>query len=125
LRPISRQLEFAYNNGEHTSTGQTPFPITYGQHPITLDDVLLRAPPDGEDPPVVEYVLDATERARTLAREAIELMNSRMAEKSMLTDEKFNLRSRIRFSFPHRTSACQKVPSLRRSLHHGGLFHFQ
>jgi hypothetical protein len=44
-----------------------------------MDDVLHRAPPDGEDPPAVQYVLDATERARTLAREAIQQMNSRMA----------------------------------------------
>jgi hypothetical protein len=44
-----------------------------------MDVVLLRAPPDGEDPPVVQDLLDATERARTLAREANEQMNSRMA----------------------------------------------
>jgi hypothetical protein len=31
-------------------------------------------------PPAVQVFLDATERARTLAREAIEEMNSRMAE---------------------------------------------
>jgi hypothetical protein len=45
-----------------------------------LYDVLLRAPPDGADPPRVQYLLDATERARTLAREAIAEMNSRMTE---------------------------------------------
>jgi hypothetical protein len=45
-----------------------------------MDDVLLRAPPDGKDPSVVQELLNATERARTLAREAIEQMNSRMAE---------------------------------------------
>jgi hypothetical protein len=45
-----------------------------------MDDVLLRAPSDGEDPPAVQELLDATERARTLAREAIEQMNSRLAE---------------------------------------------
>jgi hypothetical protein len=44
-----------------------------------MDDVLLRAPLDGEDPPAVQDLLDATERARTLASEAIEQMNSRMA----------------------------------------------
>jgi hypothetical protein len=36
------------------------------------DDALLRAPPDGEDPPAVQELLDSTEQARTLAREAIE-----------------------------------------------------
>jgi hypothetical protein len=41
-------------------------------------DVLLRAPPDGEDPPAVQDFLDATERARSIAREAIEQINSRM-----------------------------------------------
>jgi hypothetical protein len=46
-----------------------------------MDDVLLRAPPDGEDPPAVQEVLDATEWARALAREAIEQMNSRLAER--------------------------------------------
>jgi hypothetical protein len=44
-----------------------------------MDDLLLRAPPDGEDPPAVQDLLDATERARILAREAIEQINSRMA----------------------------------------------
>jgi hypothetical protein len=43
-------------------------------------DVLPRAPPDGEDPPAVQELLDATERARTIAREAFEQMNTRMAE---------------------------------------------
>jgi hypothetical protein len=45
-----------------------------------MEDVLLRAPPDGENPPAVQELLDASERARTLAREAIEHMNSCMAE---------------------------------------------
>jgi hypothetical protein len=45
------QLEFSYNNSEHTSTGQIPFLVTYTQHPNTMDDVLIRAPLDGEDPP--------------------------------------------------------------------------
>jgi hypothetical protein len=59
------QLEFAYTNSEHTCTDQTPFLVTYGQHSNTMDDVLLRAPPDGEDSPAVQDLLDATERART------------------------------------------------------------
>jgi hypothetical protein len=46
-----------------------------------MDNFLLRAPPDGEDPPSVQELLDATERARTLARDAIEQMNSRMADR--------------------------------------------
>jgi hypothetical protein len=45
-----------------------------------MNDFLLRAPPDGEDPPAVQELLDATERARTLARDAIEQTNSRMAD---------------------------------------------
>ena len=73
------QLEFAYNNSEHTSTGQTPFMVTYGQHPTTLDDVLTRPPPDELAPPAVQDLLDATERARTLARIAIDEMNRRMS----------------------------------------------
>jgi hypothetical protein len=48
------QLEFAYNNSEYTSTVQTTFLVIYGQHPNTMDDVLLRAPPDGKDPPAVQ-----------------------------------------------------------------------
>jgi hypothetical protein len=44
-----------------------------------MDDSLLRAPPDGEDPPAVQDLLDATERARTLALEAFEQMSSHMA----------------------------------------------
>jgi hypothetical protein len=43
-------------------------------------DILLRAPPDGEDPPAVQELFDATERARIIAREAFEQMNTRMAE---------------------------------------------
>jgi hypothetical protein len=74
------QLKFAYSNSKHTSTGQTPFLVTYGQHPNTMDDVLLRAPPEGEDAPAVQELLDSTERARTLARDDIEQMNFRMAE---------------------------------------------
>jgi hypothetical protein len=54
------QLEFAYNNSEHTSTGQTPFLVTYGLHPDTLYDVLIRATQDGKDPPAVQEFLDET-----------------------------------------------------------------
>jgi hypothetical protein len=46
-----------------------------------MDDVLLKAPPNGNDPPAwVQELLYATERARTLARAAIKQMKSRMAE---------------------------------------------
>ena len=27
-------LQFAYNTARHTSTGETPFYLTYGRHPI-------------------------------------------------------------------------------------------
>jgi hypothetical protein len=73
------QLEFDYNNSEHTSSGQTPFLVAYGQHPNTMDDVLLRAPPESEYPSAVQELSDAIERARTLARDDIEQMHSRMA----------------------------------------------
>jgi hypothetical protein len=36
-----------------------------------MDDVLLRAPPDGEDRTAFQKLLDAIDRARTLAVEAI------------------------------------------------------
>jgi hypothetical protein len=35
-------LEFAYNISLRESTGQTPFHVVYGKHPVTLDDVLTR-----------------------------------------------------------------------------------
>jgi hypothetical protein len=73
------QLEVAYNNPGRTSTGKTLFLVINGQHLNTMNDVIFRAPPDGEDPPAVQDSPDATERARTLAREAIEQMKSRMA----------------------------------------------
>jgi transposase InsO family protein len=57
------QLEFAYNNSVHTSTDQTLFLVTYVQHPDIMDDVLLRASPEREDPPAVQEFMDATERA--------------------------------------------------------------
>jgi hypothetical protein len=38
-----------------------------------MDDILLRAPPDGEDPSAVqEFLMQQKGRARTLAREAID-----------------------------------------------------
>jgi hypothetical protein len=101
------QPKFAYSNSEHTSTGQTPFLVTYGQHPNTMDDVHLRAPPEGEDPPAVQEILDSTERARTLARYDIEQLNFIWLRTSMLIDAMSNSRSGIPFSFPHRISACQ------------------
>jgi hypothetical protein len=45
-----------------------------------MDYVLLRNTPDCEDPLAARELLDATERARTLAHESIEKMSSRMAE---------------------------------------------
>jgi transposase InsO family protein len=73
------QLEFAYNNSEHASLGQTPFMVTYGQHPTTLDDVLTSPPPTMLEPPAVQDLLDATERARHLAHHSVTQMNARMA----------------------------------------------
>jgi hypothetical protein len=45
-----------------------------------MDDVLLKAPPDGEDPPAVQELLYTSERTRTLARAASEKMNYCMAD---------------------------------------------
>jgi hypothetical protein len=45
-----------------------------------MDNVPLRAPPDGEDPTAVQEFIDATERARILIRKDIEQTNSRVAE---------------------------------------------
>jgi hypothetical protein len=100
------QVKFAYNNIERTSTGKTPFLVTYGQHPNTMDDVILRATPDGEDPPAVQDLLDATERDRTLAREAIVQMNSRTA--ALVNAHRRDVQFQIEDSvlLPHRTSAC-------------------
>jgi hypothetical protein len=89
-----------------------------------VDDVLLRAPLDGEDPPAVQEFLDATEWTRTLALESIEQMNSRLAEH--INAHRHNVQFQMGDSvlFPHRTSACQTVPPVLRSLHHSGLVHF-
>jgi hypothetical protein len=72
-----------------------------------MDYILLGAPPDDEDPPAVQDLVDATDRARTLARETTEKMKLAWLRMSMLTDAQFNFRSGIRISFPHRTSACR------------------
>jgi transposase InsO family protein len=75
-------LEFAYNNSLHESTGQTPFQVIYGQHPVTLDDVLTRPLPLANesklDPPAVQKLLEASKKAADVAQGAIKRTNERM-----------------------------------------------
>jgi hypothetical protein len=75
-----------------------------------MDDVLLRAPPNVEDPPAIEKLLAAIEQARTLARVPIEQMNSPIFfSTSMPINAILNSRSVIWLSDPHRNSAFQVV----------------
>jgi hypothetical protein len=75
-------LEFAYKNSLQESTGQTPFHVVYGQHPVTLDDVLTRPLPKASDsklePPAVQKLLEANKYAANLAQEVIKRTNERM-----------------------------------------------
>jgi hypothetical protein len=66
-------LEFAYNNSEHTCTCETPFLVTNGQHPNTMNDITIRAPLDNENPPAVQELLEhqnrlAPSRVRLLSK---------------------------------------------------------
>jgi Chromo (CHRromatin Organisation MOdifier) domain len=75
-------LEFAYNNSLHDSTGQTPFHVLYGQHPVTLNDALTRSLPNANDsilePPAVNKLIEATGQATALAQQSIKRANERM-----------------------------------------------
>jgi hypothetical protein len=71
-------LEFAYNNTEHSSTGQTPFYLNYGQHPTGP----TRA--DTSNVPTVEHFVDNLLRLHQAARDAIQdaqLVQERAANK--------------------------------------------
>ena len=74
------QLEFAYNNSIHDATGQTPFYIATGQHPVGLADVLLSTPPETLIPPSVHDIISSTNQATALARQAISSMNAHMSQ---------------------------------------------
>ena len=73
-------MEFAYNNSIHDTTGQTPFYIAIGQHPVGLADVLLSTPPETLIPPSVQDIILSTNHATALARQAISSMNAHMSQ---------------------------------------------
>jgi hypothetical protein len=97
------QLEFAYNNSEHTSHGQTPFMVAYGQHPTTMDDALAGPSTDTLEPPAVQDLLDATARARELAHYSITQMNARMVatENTSRRDVRFQVNDMVLLSTRH------------------------
>ena len=68
-------LQFAYNTARHTSTGETPFYLTYGRHPIVLSRLLGDALPttDRRVPATDEFI---EELRSTLARAKAELQKS-------------------------------------------------
>jgi hypothetical protein len=90
-----------------------------------MDDVHLRAPPDGADPPAIQDLLDATERARTLARKAIAQMNSRLAEHANAHRRDVQLQIGDSVLLPTQNLRLPVGTALLRSLRHGGLGHFQ
>jgi hypothetical protein len=94
------QLEFAYNYSAHTSHGQVPFTVAYGQHPTTLDEALARPPTDTLEPLAVQDLLDAKARARELAHYSITQMNSRMvaAENTSRLDVRFQVNGMVLLS---------------------------
>ena len=53
-------LQFSYNTSSHTSTGETPFYLNYGKHPVVpaglIGDALSRA--DRQVPATDKYVAD-------------------------------------------------------------------
>jgi hypothetical protein len=90
-----------------------------------MDYVLLRNTPDCEDPPAVRELLDATERARTLAHESIEKINSRMAENinAHRRDFKFQIEDSLLLST--KNIRFPVVPPVLRILHRDELVRLQ
>jgi Chromo (CHRromatin Organisation MOdifier) domain len=82
LGPVLGPVGICINNSFHESTGQTPFHVIYGQHPVTLDDVLTRPLPQANDskldPPAVQKLLEASKKAADVAQGAIKRTNERM-----------------------------------------------
>ena len=70
--------EFAYNNSEHASSGQTPFQTAYGYHPRTPVD--LYNPVEAEDTPAAEQFLHTILRNHAAAKAALEQANQRSKE---------------------------------------------
>jgi hypothetical protein len=84
-----------------------------------MHDDIFRASPDGEDPPAVQDLIDATERARTLAREVTEQMNSRIAEhvNAHRRDAQFQIGNSVllstkKFRLPLITTRAKKFSSM-------------
>ena len=72
-------LELAYNNHISDSTKQTPFFLEYGQHPLSVSDVLYS---DGSETPTVttQRFLENIKRANDMAKLSITASNERNAE---------------------------------------------
>ncbi|CDF41213.1 unnamed protein product [Chondrus crispus] len=72
-------LEFAYNNHISDTTKQTPFFLEYGQHPLSVSDVLHS---DGSETLTVttQRFLENIRRANELAKLSITASNERNAE---------------------------------------------
>lgn len=68
-------LEFAYNNSINESTKHTPFYLAYGQHPVSISDILHTDIVDSENRATTNFLAEiqkATALAKTAIRQAMD-----------------------------------------------------
>ncbi|CDF39069.1 unnamed protein product, partial [Chondrus crispus] len=106
-------LEFAYNNHISDTTKQTPFFLEYGQHPLSVSDVLHS---DGSETPTVttQRFLENIRRANEIAKLSITASNERNAQKvnKHRRDHSFHLGDQVMLStknLPLKTGRSKKL----------------
>ena len=70
--------EFAYNNAQHTSTGQSPFHATYGFHPKSLLDHSIDAHTRVSPVPDAATLAESLRNAQSSARASLSYAQQRM-----------------------------------------------
>jgi transposase InsO family protein len=95
-------LQFAYNTAKHSSTGETPFYLNYGRHPI-VPASLVAAPPAGAGVQRVPAAADFIQELRTSMGRATEaLERSRQRYKQVADtrrqEQKYSVGDRVLLS---------------------------